>query len=93
MHISEYMCSSCLKDFGVLELPGRTPARPGCPHCGGRDLWFKFDRLEAHAGKHLEPDPEDDPEDDDDEEEEESEDDDGGDEDDGDKFPGPSELN
>ena len=71
MHISEYMCSSCLKDFDVLELAGRTSFMKGCPHCGGRELKFKFDRFETLAGKHLEPEPDDDPEDEDPEGEEE----------------------
>ena len=92
MHISEYMCSSCLKNFDVLELAGRASFMKGCPHCGGRELKFKFDRFETlAAGKHLEPEPDDDPEDEDlDEDEELEEDDDEVEEDD---THGPAELN
>jgi predicted nucleic acid-binding Zn-ribbon protein len=94
MHIFEYMCSSCLKDFDVLELPGRISSMAGCPHCGGRDLTFKFDRFEA-LGKKREPAPGDEP-DDKDEESDEGEEEDAGeleDDEDGEDLHSPAEFN
>jgi len=92
MHIFEYMCSSCLKDFDVLELPGRASSRTGCPHCGGRDLKFKFDRFEV-LGRKPEPAPGDEPEDKGEESEEDEDDDELEDDEDGEDLPGPAELN
>jgi predicted nucleic acid-binding Zn-ribbon protein len=98
MHVFEYMCSSCLKDFDVMELSGLASFMVGCPHCGGRDLKFKFDRLEALAKK-RDPAPEDEPGDKEkDQESEEGEEEDSdeledGEAEDGEDFPGPSELN
>lgn len=84
MHVFEYVCSSCLKNFDVLELPGVCTATPGCPHCGGRDLV-----LGGKKGPENEPGDEGDEDADEDDLGEEDEDL----EEDEEEFPGASELN
>ena len=90
MPLFEYTCSSCRRDFEVMEIPGTHPHSAGCPRCGGRDLTYKMGRFLAMAPKKG-PEPED--PDDDDEDDVEDEDEDEDEDDEGEEFPGQSELN